>query len=121
MSRSIKVALLSGLVFPGIGHMVLKQYLRGWILMLAALAAMSAIVIVTTRRALAVIDSMASGEVPLDTGAISDLVSNSISSSDNFIANISLLVLVVVWLIGIIDSYRLGAIQEKSLASDVRP
>jgi len=113
MSRSIKVALLSGLVFPGLGHLVLKQYLRGWILMLAALAAISAIVIVTTRRALAVIDALASGEIPIDTDAISAIVSNSISSSDNLIANISLLVLVVVWLIGIIDSYRLGMIQEK--------
>jgi hypothetical protein len=93
--------------------LVLKQYLRGWILMLAALTAMSVIVIVTTRRALAVIDSMASGEIPIDTAAISELVSNSISSSDNFIANTSLLLLVVVWLIGIIDSYRLGMIQEK--------
>jgi hypothetical protein len=114
MNRSIKVALLSGLVFPGIGHMVLKQYLRGWILMLAALAAMSAIVIVTTRRALVVIDGMASGEIPVDTAAISELVSNSISSSDNFIANTSLLVLAAAWLIGIIDSYRLGMIQENT-------
>ena len=111
MNRSIKVALLSGLVFPGLGHLVLKQYLRGWILMLAALAAISVIVIVTTRRALAVIDSMASGEIPIDTDAISVLVSTSISSTDNLIANISLLVLVVTWLVGIIDSYRLGAIQ----------
>jgi len=112
MSRSIKVALLSGLVFPGIGHMVLKQYLRGWILMLAALTAISVIVIVTTRRALAVIDSMASGEIPIDTDAISELVSSSISSTDNFIANASLLVLAVTWLIGIIDSYRLGKTHE---------
>ncbi len=101
--------------------MVLKQYQRGWILVLAALAALSAIVIVTTRRALAVIDSMASGEIPIDTGAISELVSNSISSTDNMIANISLLVLVICWLIGIIDSYRLGALQEKSLPENLRP
>ena len=113
MSRSIKVALLSGLVFPGLGHLVLKQYLRGWILMLAALAAISTIVIVTTRRALAVIDGMASGEIPVDTVAISELVSNSISSTDNLIANISMIVLIACWLIGIIDSYRLGKTHEK--------
>ena len=113
MTRTITVALLYGLVFPGLGHMVLKQYLRGSILMLGALSAMSAIVVVTTRRALAVIDSLNSGEIPMDTGAISELVSNSISSTDNAIANISMIVLVACWLIAIIDSYRLGKIQEK--------
>ena len=113
MIRSTKAALLSGLVFPGLGHMVLKQYLRGWVLMLATLAALSAIVIVTTRRALAVIDSMAGGEIPVDTGAISELVSNSISSTDNSIANISMIVLIACWLIGIIDSYRLGKTHEE--------
>jgi hypothetical protein len=112
MSQSIKVALLSGLVFPGLGHMVLKQYLRGWILMLAALAAISAIVVVTTRSALAVIDSMNSGEIPVDTAAISELVSGSISSTDNSIANIAMIVLIACWLIGIIDSYRLGKTDE---------
>ena len=112
MNRSIKVALLSGLVFPGLGHLVLKQYLRGWILMLAALAAISVIVIVTTRRALAVIDSMASGEIPIDTDAISAIVSSSISGTDNLIANISLLVLAGTWLFGIVDSYRLGKTHE---------
>ncbi len=113
MTTSIKAALLSGLVFPGLGHMVLKQYLRGSILMLAALIAFSTIVTVVTRRALTVIDSMNSGEIPADTGAISELVSNSISSADNSIVNFSLLALAVCWLIGIIDSYRLGITQDK--------
>ncbi len=113
MTRSIKAALLSGLVFPGLGHMVLKQYLRGSILMLAALIAFSTIVTVVTRRALTVIDSMNSGEIPVETAAISELVSNSISSADNSIVNFSLLALAACWLIGIIDSYRLGITQEK--------
>ena len=93
--------------------MVLKQYLRGSILMLAALIAFSTIVTVVTRRALTVIDSMNSGEIPVETGAISELVSNSISSADNSIVNFSLLALAVCWLIGIIDSYRLGITQDK--------
>lgn len=113
MTRSIKAALLSGLVFPGLGHMLLKQYLRGSILMLAALTAFAAIVTVAIRRALTVIDSMNSGEIPVETGAISELVSNSISSTDNSIANFSLIALAACWLIGIIDSYRLGLTQDK--------
>ncbi len=56
MTKSTKAALLSGLVFPGIGHFVLKQYLRGSILMLVALMAMSAIVRIVFQQAQAIVD-----------------------------------------------------------------
>ena len=113
MKRSTKAVLFSGLIFPGLGHMVLKQYVRGSILMLAALIALAVIVKVATEQALAVIDSMASGEIPVDTGAMTELVSNSVSSADSSMVNYSLLVILVCWLIGMVDSYRLGNIQDK--------
>ena len=113
MKRSSKAALLSGLVFPGIGHIVLKQYLRGSVLMLFALVALSAIVTTIYQRALTIVDRINSGDVPVDTGAIAEMVSNSPSGADSFIENIAVIVLGACWLIGIIDSYRLGVAQEK--------
>jgi hypothetical protein len=50
MTRSTKAALLSGLVFPGVGHMVLKRFLRGSILMLSALTALLVIVTKVTKQ-----------------------------------------------------------------------
>jgi hypothetical protein len=50
MTKSTKAALLSGLIFPGIGHIGLKQYLRGSILALVSLLAMSAMVKVAFQR-----------------------------------------------------------------------
>ena len=113
MTRSIKAALLSGLIFPGIGHMVLKQYLRGSILILFTLISLSVVVTVAVRRALSIVDSIKSGEIPVETGAIAELVSNSTSGADSSIVNFSVIVFGACWLIGIIDSYRLGITQEK--------
>ena len=113
MKRSSKAALLSGLVFPGIGHIVLKQYLRGSILILFALGALSVIVTRIFQRALTLVDRINSGDIPVDTGAITEMVSNSTSGADSFIENIAVVVLVACWLIGIIDSYRLGVTQQK--------
>ena len=113
MKRSSKAALLSGLIFPGIGHIILKQYLRGSALMLSALAAFSIVVTRVFQRALTIVDRVNSGEIPVDTGAIAEMVANSTSSADGFIENIAVVVLVTCWLIGIIDSYRLGVAQEK--------
>jgi hypothetical protein len=113
MKRSSKAALLSGLIFPGIGHLVLKQYLRGSVLMLVALVAFSVIVDRIYQRVLTIFERINSGDIPVDTGAIAEMVSNSTSSADSLIENTALIVLAVCWLIGIIDSYRLGVAQEK--------
>ncbi len=113
MTRPTKAALLSGLVFPGIGHMVLKQYLRGSVLMISALFALSVIVTVVIQRALTIVDRINSGDIPVETGAIAEMVSNSTNGADSLIENISVIVLGACWLIGIIDSYRLGIAQEK--------
>ncbi len=113
MTRSTKAALLSGLVFPGIGHIVLKQYLRGSALMISALIASSVIVTVVIQRALTIVDRINSGDIPVETGAIAEMVSNSTYGADSLIENISVIVLGACWLIGIIDSYRLGIAQAK--------
>ena len=113
MTRSIKAALLSGLIFPGIGHMVLKQYLRGSVLMLSALAALSVIVTEAINQALTIVDRMNSGEIPVAVGAITELASMPNSGADDSILSIAAFVVGIVWIIGIVDSYRLGIIQEK--------
>ena len=113
MKRSSKAALLSGLIFPGIGHIVLKQYLRGSVLMIFALVALSVIVTRIFQRALTVVERINSGDIPVDTGAIAEMVSNSTSGGDGFIESIAAVVLVACWLIGIVDSYRIGVAQEK--------
>ena len=113
MTRSIKVALLSGLVFPGIGHLALKQYPRGLVFLLAALAALSVIVIKAVEQALAIVASINSGEISVEPGAIVDMASMPISGTGDSTLNIASLVFVAVWIVGILDSYRLGADQEK--------
>ncbi len=113
MTRSIKAALLSGLIFPGAGHMVLKKYLRGSVLMLSALLALSVIVSKAIKQALTIVDRIDSGEIPVEAGAIAELASIPTSGAEGSISNIAALVVGAVWIIGIIDSYRLGIIQEK--------
>jgi hypothetical protein len=81
--------------------------------MLFALVALSVVVTRIFQRALTIVDRINSGDMPVDTGAIAEMVSNSTSGGDSFIENTALIVLGACWLVGIIDSYRLGVAQEK--------
>ncbi len=119
MKKSTKAALLSGLIFPGIGHLALKEYLRASILILAALAAVYVLTTTTVNQAMAVFDRINSGEVALDSQAISEAITASSASADNWAANMSLYILGACWLFGIVDSYRLGKAEDKKHASQI--
>ncbi len=113
MSKASKAALLSGLVFPGAGHMLLQKYLRGSVLMIAALGASTVIIKNIVAQTLAVVDRINSGDIPADTGAIAEMVANSSSATDGFAANAAVIVLLACWLIGIVDAYRLGSAEDQ--------
>jgi hypothetical protein len=76
--------------------------------MLFALAAMSVIVKVALRQARAIMDSVVSGNIPAETGAITALLSNTSNGSDSMAIATSTIIFGACWLIGIIDSYRVG-------------
>jgi hypothetical protein len=113
VTRSSKAALLSGLIFPGIGHLFLKRYRRGSVLMLLALIAFWVVVSRAYDRAMSVVDRILSGDIQADPGAIQAAVSAAGTGTDALIENVAVIVLLVCWIAGIIDSYRLGAAEEE--------
>ncbi|KPK47188.1 MAG: hypothetical protein AMS22_16960 [Thiotrichales bacterium SG8_50] len=114
MKKPSKAALLSGLIFPGIGHIFLREYFRGSILLVVSLASLSVVVTSAYQRALLVVDRIVSGDVAMEAGAIAQAVSNPIYATDKVLENVAIVLLAACWLAGIIDSYRLGVLQEKS-------
>jgi len=76
-----------------------------------SLIAFAYVVNVAYQRATLIVDRMYSGDIALDAGAIAAAAAGA--GADNLAENFSLLVLAGCWLFGIIDSYRLGAAQDK--------
>jgi hypothetical protein len=106
MKKAVKAALLSGLVFPGLGQVYLKRYWRGAIIMLFTFSAFGFIIVTATMSALENLKKMQS-QGPVDMGAVSDLAASAtVSSSLSY--NILLLLVACCWLFSIIDSYVIG-------------
>lgn len=121
MKKSTKAALLSGLIFPGIGHVVLKKYGRGAVLIVGALAAASVMFNIAARQAQIIVDQMVSGELPPDAGSILETVANASGGANGQSANLALIVLGVCWLIGIVDSWRIGRALENAPERPANP
>lgn len=113
MKISTKAALFSGLLFPGIGHIYLRQYARGMLLALAAAGAFYIMVSTAFQAALEITAKIESGEIPLESQTIAALVARQ-SDAAGPAANIAALVLLISWIIGIVDSYRAGRRLEQS-------
>ncbi len=108
MKHRIKAALLSAFVFPGLGHIVLKKYGAGAVLAGTALTALVYLVAKAVATALEISDKIQRGEVQLDTGTVTEIVSGQAAGADSLLLNIATIVLILCWVTGIVDSYRVG-------------
>jgi hypothetical protein len=108
MKNSMKGALLSGLVFPGLGQIALKRYWRGFALMLAVMAGLYVMIVTAVQQAYAILDSIETeGGVP-DSDTISQAAAQAAAASDSPLITVVSLLIFVCWIVGIIDAYRIG-------------
>ena len=113
MSKAIKAALFSALVFPGTGHLLLKKYLHGVVLIGASFSVLYLVISRLIEIALQISDQIISGEIGLDVVAITELIVKQTAGPETRLLNIAGVVLVIIWLISIVDSYRIGRLQDK--------
>jgi len=79
---------------------------------LIALAALIIVVRNALQQALTIADQVQSGAIPLDAEAISRSIESASANANSLPANMAWLVTIACWLIGIIDAFRIGRIQE---------
>lgn len=108
MSNALKGALLSGLVLPGLGQIVLKQYRRGMVIMLVVIASLSVIVAETVQQALAILEQIELQGDAIDMTAISNAAALESVQSGDVMLNFLVWFLIVCWVAGTIDAYRIG-------------
>ena len=115
MKKSIKAALLSGLVFPGVGYFVVNQTLRG--IVVVAVSAWSVWFVVTGlwQIATSAADKILSGEMALDASSIVGLA----SVADTGGRSVASVVLLVCWIFSVLDGYRVGCAEDLK-ASDTK-
>jgi len=108
MKNSIKGAVLSGLVFPGLGQVVLKHYKRGIALALTVLLSLLVVVVKALRQAFIILEKIEAEGRTIDMSTISSAAAQASTTSDNLLYNVVSLLIILLWIIGIVDAYRLG-------------
>jgi TM2 domain-containing membrane protein YozV len=111
MTPAVKAALLSGAVFPGLGQIYLKRYLRGLVILIFTLLVLIVVVGITM---VAVFESF--HNIRIEGGAIDlNTLSNPalVHSAGNDILSKALSSFILCsWVFSVIDAYRIGKRKE---------
>jgi len=113
MQQSLKAALFSALIFPGSGHFLLKKHVRGVLLAGVSILCIWALLSVAIEKAQEISLKIQSGEIPLDIARITDEVTKQTIGGDTQLAEVATYLLVACWLVGIVDSFRVGRLLDK--------
>ncbi len=108
MSKAIKAALLSAFLFPGTGHFFLKKHIIGTLLAGVACVSFYLVLSWMVQKASHIVELIQSGELQLDVAAITELISKQPTGTEAQLFNVAWTVFIISWLIGIVDSYRIG-------------
>ncbi len=112
MKNSLKGAFLSGLIFPGLGQIILKHYKRGAVIMFTVLVSMSVFVVKVVQHALDILEKIESQGGAISMSTISNAATQASTTSGNLTLNIVLLLVILCWIIGVVDAYRIGKIKD---------
>lgn len=112
MRRSTKAALISGLVLPGLGHIFLRKYVFGLVLLCLSFWSIYSVATSAIGTALDLAKEIEGGGIALDSETMRELVAQRSQQAEQS-TRIPLWVFAVSWVIGIVDSYRVGRAQER--------
>jgi len=115
MNKGIKAALLSAFVFPGVGHLLLKKYPMAMLYIGSAMACVYVLISQALENAMALVDKMQSGALSADIDQISQMVNEQVSSQDLMMSNVLTTIFLVVWVVSIVDGYRIGKPIDKNV------
>jgi hypothetical protein len=115
MKTALKAALLSALVFPGVGQMYLKRYVRGLIPMVLTLTGMGMLIAQATIGALQELEKIQIQSGLVDLNAVASRAAAS-SASGDWYSPLIMPLIVACWLFSVIDAYMLGKGKEPPAA-----
>lgn len=108
MNNAIKGAFWSGLIFPGLGQVVLKHYKRGAIIIIIVLISMSVAVVKAVHTAFAILKEIELEGGAISMSALSNAATQASTTSGSLTFNLVLWLTILCWIFGVVDAYRIG-------------
>jgi hypothetical protein len=107
------VTLLSGLVFPGLGQVVLRHYRRGMAFILTVSIILLVIVVKAVQQAFIILEKIEAEGGVLSMNTIMNAATQAPIPSESLTSKLLLSLLIFIWIIAVVDGYRVGRKKDK--------
>lgn len=108
MNKSVKAILLSAFLYPGAGHFFLKKYVFSALFAAAFSIPLLFIFSSIISKAQQIAEQLNSGQIPFDSAAIVAAATTATTELVDQELGFNLYMLIIIWVIAIIDAYRLS-------------
>lgn len=108
MKNAVKGALLSGLVLPGLGQLVLGRYRRGALILVGVLAALAMLVALAVRDALLLLEKIELEGGAIDANGIAAMAARESTATGSLPYQFLLLFVLLCWIGATVDAWRIG-------------
>ncbi len=109
MKLSIKAALFSAFIFPGAGYFIVQKLTQGIIFILIALSGLTIIIIDAVHKAQVIAEQIVSGVISINIELIREQILEAPGAFNPDILTGAYIVIGLVWLVSIVDCYRIGS------------
>ncbi|WP_250655390.1 hypothetical protein [Alkalimarinus coralli] len=113
MKIATKAALFSAIVFPGAGYFIVEKRVRGAVAFAITLAALSVLMVEAYHKAQIIAEKIVYGVIPLDIQVIREQIVLTPGHLSPETATYLSFIVGAVWLVGIVDCYRIGLAQQR--------
>lgn len=113
MNNSLRGALLSGLVFPGLGQVVLRHYRRGTAFIFTVSIILLVIVVKAVQQAFTIMEKIEAEGGVLSMNTIMNAAAQASIPSESLTSKLLLSLLIFIWIIAVVDGYRVGKKKDK--------
>ena len=117
MKNETKAILLSAFVFPGLGHLFIKKYYYGALLVSLALLALSFLIYVSVQRAYALIEQILADDSGLDLAnfdlaALLEMVKMQSGVAQADLTTYVTMALLLIWALSVADLVRIACLKK---------
>ncbi len=121
MSKAVRGMLLSGLVLPGLGQIVLKHYVRGIALILAVAAGLGVMIYEGQKIAIRALSQIQAQGGIIDMQTITDAATRAVASPESTLVRAAFYFIVACWIISILDACIIGRKSDRESKDPEKP
>lgn len=118
MKYSLKALLLSALIFPGLGQLLVKHYKTGFSMAAVAFVCIATVISQAFNKALIIAERAQKDGAASDPASIAEFMETSGIQYDSTLINLAMAGLLLCWLVSVIHAYLAGKARDEQESSN---